>query len=938
MSTSKSWRHCLWMAPLSFALALPEAGAQSGSESLQIEEVVVSARKREENLQDVPLAVTAINATEIQRQGIKSVEEVIGKDPSLSFDLGIAPYDTRIVIRGLSPTRGRPNVATLVDGIDISSESIGTAGGSLLINPRLVDVERIEVVKGPQSALYGRSAFAGAIQYISKDPSDDLDGDLAVEAGNHGRYDVKGSLSMPFTEDFGIRLNGYRFEDRGYYKNSVTGGYVGGGEGIGGSLTAKWTPGERYSLKFRADYADDSFGQQAQALLPFNGTTAVPAEASSCRVYSIVNPANNQTVFALGPVIDPSCATITVGTAAPVLNPVRRLETAMGNQGYFNDMVIRSYRGAMPDGKGLQVALNPDYSRTFNGIGAPDFPGSNRQVTRLSAVQELQFGYGTFSSYTGYTRGLAAANFDFDKSASTSIFSSLDTDGLTEQFSQELRFTSDFDGPLQVIGGLQYWPERAEQEDRNFTVLASGITCVITSPVSTTCPPPAFGTGFTSTSVAPYMDDVAAARPTTFTGRKVDHQSVYLELEWAVTDTLQLIAEARYVDEDNTVTGAYTGGTAAAPAPGTGAAGTVTLCGTTGSCANTAAIPYPAAPGSTLRTFAGATVTGYGSYKRNDSYVTPKGTIQWRPRDNLNLYASYAQAEKPGGFSTLQIGAAGLGALDGVEFLPEKMKVYEAGAKWTSDNRRLRVNGTYFLQDFTDKQVGGQVLIGNILANRISNAGGARLQGLELATDFRATEHLSLALGLTYFLEYEYTKYETPITSAGELARVGNCTPLVTLAATGTSASVACIASRTGNKLEDTPELAAAFNASYRRPLGGSGLSWFADLDTTYTGKRYEGDDNALWVEANFLTNLRLGVESSRWSALVYVDNVADDRTIRSAGTGPGTVVGYFRVGQVIAANTGFAARQVFAPQFPTPVFVDLPNPRTYGLRVNYRF
>ncbi|MCC6171700.1 MAG: TonB-dependent receptor, partial [Gammaproteobacteria bacterium] len=679
MSRHLDLRHGLWMASLALAVPSQVGNAQpaDSASALAIDEVVVTARKREENLQDVPLAVTAISAGEIQRQGIKSVEEVIGRDPSLSYDLGIAPYDTRIVIRGLSPTRGRPNVATLVDGIDISSEAIGTAGGSLLINPRLVDVERIEVVKGPQSALYGRSAFAGAIQYISKDPSDELDGDITVEAGNLNRYDVKGSISLPFTDTLGIRLNGYRFEDGGYYRNSVTGARVGGGEGTGGSLTLKWAPGEVYSLKFRADYADDSFDQQAQALLAFNSVMAVPAEASSCRVYSIVNPATNQTIYALGPVLDPSCTTLTVGTAAPVLNPVRRLETATGNNRYFNDMAIRSYRGAVPGGKGLAVAYNPDHTRsTNNGLSAPDFPGSNRQVARFSLVQEAAVDFGTFALYSGYTRGLAAANFDFDKTASTSIWSSLNTDSKTEQMSHELRFTSDFEGPVQVIGGLQYWEEEALQVDTNHTVIASGIACVITSPIATTCPPPAFGTGFTTANVVPYMDEILAARVPTFTGREVEHKSVYAEIEWALTDTLQLIAEARYVDEDNSVLGAFTGGTVAAPGPGTGAAGTVTLCGATGNCNVAASIPYPASPATPVRTFAGAAVTGYGIYERNDSYVTPKGTIQWRPSESLNLYASFAKAQKPGGFSTLQIGAAGLGALDGVEFLPEKMKVY----------------------------------------------------------------------------------------------------------------------------------------------------------------------------------------------------------------------------------------------------------------------
>lgn len=120
MSQSKSSRRALWVAPLSFFVGL-SAHAQNSvaGPTVALEEIVVTARKREENLQDVPLAVSAISAEQIERAGIRSVEDVVARDPSMSFDLGIAPYDTRIVIRGLSPTRGRPNVASLVDGIDV---------------------------------------------------------------------------------------------------------------------------------------------------------------------------------------------------------------------------------------------------------------------------------------------------------------------------------------------------------------------------------------------------------------------------------------------------------------------------------------------------------------------------------------------------------------------------------------------------------------------------------------------------------------------------------------------------------------------------------------------------------------------------------------------------------------------------------------------------
>ncbi|MDQ1302885.1 MAG: iron complex outerrane recepter protein, partial [Pseudomonadota bacterium] len=134
----------------------------------QIEEVVVTTRKREENLQDIPLAVSAITAEQIQRQGINSLADVVQNQPSVKFDQSFGPADNRITVRGLSNTRGRSNVAFLIDGIDVTTENLISAGSGLLANRRLLsDVERIEVVKGPQSALFGRSAFAGAISYIT---------------------------------------------------------------------------------------------------------------------------------------------------------------------------------------------------------------------------------------------------------------------------------------------------------------------------------------------------------------------------------------------------------------------------------------------------------------------------------------------------------------------------------------------------------------------------------------------------------------------------------------------------------------------------------------------------------------------------------------------------------------------------------------------------
>ena len=115
MTTSKHFSGISASAWLTFAVlqALPMVA------SAQIEEVVVSTRRREESLQDVPIAVSAITTEQIERQGITDLKDVVQNQPSLQFDQSFGPSDNRITIRGISNTRGRSNVAFLIDGIDV---------------------------------------------------------------------------------------------------------------------------------------------------------------------------------------------------------------------------------------------------------------------------------------------------------------------------------------------------------------------------------------------------------------------------------------------------------------------------------------------------------------------------------------------------------------------------------------------------------------------------------------------------------------------------------------------------------------------------------------------------------------------------------------------------------------------------------------------------
>lgn len=936
--------------------------AQSASEDLSLDEIIVTARKREENLQDVPLSISVTTAVQIEQRGIKTVQDLIQTDSSLNFDDGFAPGDVRITIRGLSPTRGRPNVATLIDGIDISSENVGTAGGSLLATPRLIDASQVEVVKGPQSALFGRSAFAGAINYVTKDPSKEFEFGVNLDGNDEEDYSGQVNVSMPLGETLGVRFNGLWWDEKGYYKNTITGGDVGGGEGLGGAVTLKWEPNESLDFKLRAEYTDDKFDSPAQAIIPFNGFNAAPASASRCNG---------------GFINDISCA-----------GPAQTLHTLSGGRAgldgtpLFDDMQVPAFIGTVPDADKLRVLLTPDYRRsTDGGITGPDYPGSDRDVRRVSLVANWNVGSGKFTSLTGYTDANLFTDFDSDKSAIpgtqlgndlSTVENRLTTWGSTKQFSQELRFTSDFDGPLNFVTGLQYWTEELEQFDANNNVIANGTLCSFTrftaaAMYTGSCTPA--GNGI---RVGPYMDDTAAVRGATLTERETDHKSAYLQLTWGITDAWTVGVEGRYTDETNTVSGddpielRFAGAPAFPPGAvyysdaGAGqqsGSSIVILCGATGLC-TPGAIPnnpvrgfYPVGAGLQLNpalaaggcvVYSGQTTClppgsaatlvnpGYirNTYERDDGYFTPRATVQWKPGDGKMLYATYAEGEKPGGISTL-FGGSGLYTRSDFEFKPEKMEEYEVGAKLRLTDSWI-VNLAVFREDFSDKQVNTQIATGSIVLTRIENAASAVVDGFEIESTLRVTEHLTVSGNFTY-LDGKYEDYRVRSNGTGEVARVGNCEVVVT----GTS--VGCIIDRSGNKMEDTPKYAFFGNATYRRPLGSNGLMWSVALDTQYQDERFLEDDNTVRLDSYWLANLRLGLEGEKWSVIAYADNLFDDDTVKSAGGGPGLTFSDWRAGSAITFAP-FALQGVFAPLLPTAYFANMPDPRRIGLRVGYKF
>lgn len=227
-----------------------------------LEEVVVTAQKRSERLQDVPVPVTAISADTLIQQNQVRLQDYATNVPGLS----VAPqpaFGQILSIRGISTGPGEnPSVGIIIDDIPFgSSTSIGYGVAVPDMDP--ADLSRIEVLRGPQGALYGASSLGGLIKFVTADPST---GQLAgrVEAGSNGvsngsdlGYSFRGAANVPVTSDFAVRASAFTRLDPGYIDNIVT-----RRDGVneqrvsGGRLSGLWRPIEDVSVKLSALYQD----------------------------------------------------------------------------------------------------------------------------------------------------------------------------------------------------------------------------------------------------------------------------------------------------------------------------------------------------------------------------------------------------------------------------------------------------------------------------------------------------------------------------------------------------------------------------------------------------------------------------------------------------------------------------------------------------------
>ena len=241
--------------PLAFAVAMSIAAtsqmpaAWSQDEEMTLEEVIVTARKREENLQEVPLSVTAFNASTLQDYRMFSPEDIAGFTPGFSFVNSFGRDSDRPVVRGMSNILGSPNASFFIDGVYVP----GTISST-----ELQMLERVEVIKGPQAALYGRATFSGAINYVTRRPTNELEGQVTVTVAEHDTTNTNAYVSGPIVEDALYFYLGAGFSEYGgEYKNTISGDEVGGEETTTFTGKLLWTPNDAFEASLRVTTQED---------------------------------------------------------------------------------------------------------------------------------------------------------------------------------------------------------------------------------------------------------------------------------------------------------------------------------------------------------------------------------------------------------------------------------------------------------------------------------------------------------------------------------------------------------------------------------------------------------------------------------------------------------------------------------------------------------
>ncbi len=261
-------------APLAATLSI---GVMPQKAYAQMQDIVVTARKREENLLEVPFAISAFGEQDLQQADLKDLTDLSKLAPGLTFENQSTNRADRgtpnIIIRGINPgggfTASSDPALLFVDGAPVFGAEVGS----------FVDIDRVEVLRGPQTAYFGRNTFSGAVNLITKDPGEEVGGFVGLEYGSFDTIDIQGVFESPIIEDvLAFRVAARRNEKGGQYNNPATGRREIGEqltESIVGTLL--WNVTENITFKVRGNFSEVRDGPAPSFRFPNSFSNCDPA-------------------------------------------------------------------------------------------------------------------------------------------------------------------------------------------------------------------------------------------------------------------------------------------------------------------------------------------------------------------------------------------------------------------------------------------------------------------------------------------------------------------------------------------------------------------------------------------------------------------------------------------------------------------------------------
>jgi outer membrane receptor protein involved in Fe transport len=646
-------------------------------DSVVLEEIIVTAQKRAESIQDVPIAVSAFSGAVLEEQRLDGAYDLQTAVPNLVFSGGTGSTPN-FNIRGVGAANGvgstgDSGVLPHHNNVPLTVSRVGVSD--------FFDVERVEVLRGPQGTLYGRNATGGVLNVITAKPNlEQFSASAGLEIADHDTRKAKGHLNVPLGGAFGLRLAGNFLERDGYTENVATGNDIDSRELWSARATLSFEPTESFRsyLLFERFEEDDTRNGGAKTLcikdpgpttvgtVPVNSAVARNYLSRGCLQGTIYQPAAYGTVNSVATFggVFSNILGITTGDtfAGQTTDPDLRRVSFYRDPSYdaTNDLIEFETQWDVTDGLMLSLlaSYTSDEAFTITGSQESDIGFNNTPITPGGVYNDPQGGPGSGVRTLAYS-----SNDDIQRTA-------------------ELRAQSSFDSAVNFNVGvfaLSLYRSTRTFTSTNATNAFRQASTTQTSFYDATPGIPVSGLGHNYFFV--------------YTPYDLESQAVFGEVYWRMTDTLKLTVGARYTQDEKSRV--YYPVNLLAPVGQGGVVG---------------------APG-----WNEASVV---DEQLDFEETTGRVTLDWQPAEDMLLYLTLSRGYKAGGFNTPVLGASV------PPYDSEQVDAVEVGSKNILFDGRVQLNASAFLYDYQDYQFAKLDGFASLVDNLDVDVQGAEVEAL----------------------------------------------------------------------------------------------------------------------------------------------------------------------------------------------------------------